>query len=304
MREMMLGVVVLLVGAILATYFMFTPAFTSAPTPVPAQTARTLDIPAFFAAVSEDDVERVKGFVRRFPDAIRARGDEGETALHHATSVEMAQLLIESGADVAARDRAYGASAARWARGQWHTEVAELLEHLDPLDDDLVYQVAAGKDAEVRRLLLAEPAKLDQRTGPQEVLGSDRHLLHIAATYGQADVAKALLEAGADVNVDGGWANSQPLENAAWAGFADTVKVLVDAGADLEARDAHSNHTALWYGAVTGREEVVRILLDAGAKVEDGLADAVRAAAQEPYPGRDLPQQAAYLRVAAMLEEK
>lgn len=303
MRETALAIVVLLVAAILAGYFMLTPAPATTTEHSAPRALSTGEASALFAAVDEDNTKRVSDLLGRWAEGISARGEEhGETLLHHARSVEMARLLIAAGADVTVRDRSYKATAARWARSEWRNDVADLLEQLEPVDQDLVYFVASGRDSDVRRMLLQSPETLDERTGPTEVLGQERHLLHIAATYGRAEVTKALLEAGADVNVDGGWANSQPLENAAWGGYTDTVKVLLAAGADMEAREGQANHTALWYAAVTGREEVVRVLLDAGAKVEEGMADAVRAAVKEPYPGRDLPEQAAYLRVAAMLD--
>ena len=79
---------------------------------------------------------------------------------------------------------------------------------------------------------------LEARSPGNDILGENRHLIHIAATYGQTACLKVLLDAGANSNEPGGWSNSQPLENAAWAGFADAVKLLIENGADLDARAA------------------------------------------------------------------
>ena len=300
MREVSLAIVVLFAAAALAAFLMFTPPNRTPPPaaigPAPA------DVEAMFAAVDDDDSAGAASVLAQSPAVISAKGwENGETPLHHATTVSMARQLITAGADIAARDSGYGATPARWARSRWRADVADFLDQVEPVDEDIAYLVAAGREAEVRQALLNQPEALDTQTS-YDVFGEGLHLLHIAATLGQTEVVTLLLEAGADVNVAGGDEGTQPLSRAAWAGFPDTVKALIARGADLNAED-RSGRTALWYAAVTGRQDIVRILLDAGAKVTPGLSDAARSSAQKPYPGRALPDQPSYLRVAAMIDE-
>lgn len=58
----------------------------------------------------------------------------------------------------------------------------------------------------------------------------------MAAAFGHADVAKALIEAGAEINVHNK-SGSTPLHLAAFLCYPEIVQALVDAGADLEAKD-------------------------------------------------------------------
>lgn len=67
-----------------------------------------------------------------------------------------------------------------------------------------------------------------------------RTALHYAAFYGHADVARALILAGANVGSRGG-GNSTPLHFAAWGGNKRVVRLLLDYGADVEARDTEGN---------------------------------------------------------------
>lgn len=67
-----------------------------------------------------------------------------------------------------------------------------------------------------------------------------RTALHYAAFYGHADVARALILAGANVCSRGG-GNSTPLHFAAWGGNKRVVRLLLEYGADVEARDTEGN---------------------------------------------------------------
>jgi len=92
-------------------------------------------------------------------------------------------------------------------------------------------------------------------------------------------VARALLDAGAPVNGNPGESET-PLMTAASYGEAEVAQVLVEAGADLEAvssADAGGvpNATALRHAAVFGMTAVVDVLVAAGARVEHlGMAAA------------------------------
>jgi ankyrin repeat protein len=88
---------------------------------------------------------------------------------------------------------------------------------------------------------------------------------------GTGAVAQALIDAGAPV--DGDPADPEtPLITAASYGDADVAKVLIDAGADLGARAAPNaggvpGGTALLHAAVFGMTDVVDLLVRAGARV-------------------------------------
>ena len=87
--------------------------------------------------------------------------------------------------------------------------------------------------------------------------------LSIACTNGDADLAKRLLAAGADVKatLPGG---ETTLMTAARTGNADLVRVLIEHGAELDATE-RNGQTALMWAAAEGNVAAVDQLIDAGA---------------------------------------
>jgi hypothetical protein len=87
---------------------------------------------------------------------------------------------------------------------------------------------------------------------------------------GTGAVARALIDAGAPVNVRPGDLET-PLITAASYGDAEVAQVLIDAGADIEAVSAPDggvpSGTALVHAAVFGMTGVVDVLVAAGAKI-------------------------------------
>lgn len=84
-----------------------------------------------------------------------------------------------------------------------------------------------------------------------------------AAVFGQSEVAKALIEAGADVNFTNN-EGSTALITAAAFGHFEVARALIEAGADVN----HTNNegsTALHTAALFCRTEIVEALLDNGA---------------------------------------
>lgn len=72
----------------------------------------------FFAAVKAGDTERVRELLTSDPALARARDDEGATALHHAAEHghrEIVKGLLESGAEINARDDRFDATPTGWA---------------------------------------------------------------------------------------------------------------------------------------------------------------------------------------------
>jgi ankyrin repeat protein len=99
-------------------------------------------------------------------------------------------------------------------------------------NDQLIHDVARmGKGDEIGKILQANPAMRDARTG----LGSTP--LHMAATNPDIGALKVLMAAGADVNakdVDG----NTPLHMAAYSNRFEHSKLLLEAGADINATNS------------------------------------------------------------------
>jgi ankyrin repeat protein len=100
----------------------------------------------------------------------------------------------------------------------------------------------------------------------KDVTPEGRTALHDAARYGNAEVAKALIGAGLDIEQPCEKQNYRPLYLAAARGHVAVARVLVDHGANVESECA-SGGSALLIASLNGREAVVELLLEHGADV-------------------------------------
>jgi hypothetical protein len=89
--------------------------------------------------------------------------------------------------------------------------------------------------------------------------------LYYAALLGFSTVTRLLLNAGADVNAQGG-SYGDALQAASAGGHEQVVKTLLDAGADVNAQGGYYGD-ALRAASAKGHEQVVKTLLSAGAEV-------------------------------------
>ncbi len=85
-----------------------------------------------------------------------------------------------------------------------------------------------------------------------------------AARTGSADLVRALLAAGADLQPTGHFLRQTPLMWSASEGHARIAHLLLEAGAPVDVRSQHGT-TALLLAARSGDVETARALLDAGA---------------------------------------
>jgi len=104
-------------------------------------------------------------------------------------------------------------------------------------------------------VLLASP-KVDV----SEVNGSDESALMMASLKGQKDVVEKLLARDAAVNKTG-WA---PLHYAATSGNVEIMKILLEKSAFIDAQSPNGT-TPLMMAAMYGSAEAVKLLLDEGA---------------------------------------
>jgi ankyrin repeat protein len=150
------------------------------------------------------------------------------------------------------------------------------------LDDALLEAVRSkGQELDVH-----EAAALGDLDRMNELLDADPSLmsryspdgfgpLHLAAFFGKTDVARSLLERGADVDATGrGWMTGTPLHSAASANHTAVAAVLLDAGADPNAKQS-GGWTPLHAAAMNGNLELVELLLARGA--DPGAANDDRA---------------------------
>jgi ankyrin repeat protein len=154
-------------------------------------------------AAMRGDVERVRSLLREGADVDAAQGD-GMTALHWAAErgdVDLADVLLDAGANVAAVTRLGDYAPLHLASKRGHARVVERL-------------LEAGADPETR-------------TSSGGVAP-----LHLAAAGGSVEAVRALLDHGTEVDAPEGMWRQTPLMFAAAAGRTDVVRALLEAGAD------------------------------------------------------------------------
>ena len=135
-------------------------------------------------------------------------------------------------------------------------------EALLPADGALtVFEAAAfGRVARLTELLLEDSSRAT-------TFSADGFTpLHLAVFGGQEAAARALIEAGADVNAlsRGAFAVVPPLGTAAFVRSLPLARLLLDAGADVNGR-GEGGFTALHAAAQNGDEPLARLLLERGA---------------------------------------
>ncbi len=153
-------------------------------------------VKALFEAVEAGDVRTVTSVLDRDPSLVSSRMD-GATALHFAAwedRADVADVLLERGADIDAVDSQHGMLPIAWANEHGHME---MVSHLHRQGASVPFQLAAafGLIAVVREALREDPAVLDQAHGYGTAL-------HFAALWGQPEVVRLLLDAGADPDVE------------------------------------------------------------------------------------------------------
>ena len=190
------------------------------------------------------------------------------------------RLLIEKGADVAAKSEEKGETALHCAAGGGHKMAVQLLQEkgtdlaaVDNLGMMPLHKAATSGREEALQLLL-QWVDVDVR----DCQGATP--LHWAAAGGHVRAVRLLFEKGANVNATDQLgptalhgavevkdvSGASALHRGAKAGDAATVRLLLANGADIHVRNS-MGATPLHWAAAWRHEPVVRLLLDMGADI-------------------------------------
>ncbi len=128
----------------------------------------------------------------------------------------------------------------------------------------LIFAASAGK-VEMVKLLLKHGAD------PNLCTWGDVCPIWWATRIGSYEIVKLLVGAGADVNKQIGPSALEPpaLKIAASSGQIDVVKLLLDHGIEVDYTNAFSGTTALASAVASGQAKVAQILIDHGASLGD-----------------------------------
>ena len=185
-----------------------------------------------------EHLNRIFELVREDPDRIHAVDNHGNTALHRAAEAtelnyELIEFLLDNGADLEAQNFS----------GQKPIHLT-------------IWKIATvrgwGKQRQsMTRYFLDKGSELT---------------IHIACALGDVDRVKAFLNPDVSLANTKDTCNIVPLSYAAAYGQTEIVKLLLDAGADPNAEELPGYGTyPLFVAALHNHLEVARLLLDAGA---------------------------------------
>uniref|UniRef100_A0AAY4EWJ1 Ankyrin 3a n=1 Tax=Denticeps clupeoides TaxID=299321 RepID=A0AAY4EWJ1_9TELE len=241
---------------------------------------------ALHLASKEGHVEVVAELLKQGAD-VDAATKKGNTALHIASLAgqsEVVRELVTNGANVNAQSvyscfTSDGFTPLAVALQQGHDQVVSLLLENDTKGKVRLpaLHIAARKDDTKSAALLLQNdhnADVESKMMVNRTTESGFTPLHIAAHYGNINVATLLLNRGAAVDF---MARNDitPLHVAAKRGNSNMVKLLLDRGAKIEAK-TKDGLTPLHCGARSGHEQVMEMLLDRGApilsKTKNGLS--------------------------------
>ena len=256
------------------------------------------------------------------------RTTSGVTPLMTAARVGHAGVvrrLLRAGADPAATEAVRGQTALMWAVAEGHTQAAAVLLEVGGGATTrsangftpLLFAAQQG-NVEVARLLLAAGADVGE-SAPDGIggdtnarvlfkEGTESSALMVAIDSGQADVARFLIERGADPNHDG--TGRTPLHSAVQHEMPDVVAALLAAGGDPNGRlekplpyvsrrirqdngltPTTAGSTPFLLAASFGDVASMRLLVDAGADpfltTDDGTTALMVAAGADYVEGAD-----------------
>lgn len=223
-------------------------------------------------------LEELKAMVARDPGAVHARGGDGHTPLHEAASLEVAQFLVEHGADVNAIDLDHESTPAQYLIKDHQDIVRYLISRGSRTD--ILMAAALGDDDLVRSHLDRNPDSIRTTVGSRDfpmsnpqaggivyhwTLGGGGMTPHLVAQhFGHQATYQLLLDhTPADYQAQ---LERRKLPDAARAGNREAVRRMLAQGWPLDAR-GDENATALHWAAWLGYAPMVKDLLEAGAPV-------------------------------------
>jgi ankyrin repeat protein len=223
-------------------------------------------------AVRLEMIEEVRRMLAEDPALVHARGGDGQLPLHFAQTVEMAEFLLDRGADINARDVDHESTAAQWMVRD-RPDVARVLVKRGSATDVLMASALGELDV-VTRLLDADARairtavnetwfpKRDPRAGGSIyiwTLGSNKTAPVLAREFGHEDVFRALMDRASD---------GMRLATACEVGDEDLCKRLLAAQPGLAATLTPEERRKVADAAQENNIKAVRLMLEAGWPVD------------------------------------
>jgi ankyrin repeat protein len=221
-------------------------------------------------------LKRLRELVEADPELVHARGGDGQTPLHFASSVEIAEFLLDHGAEIDARDVDHESTAAQYMVNSRQPVCRFLIQRGGY--SDILMAAALGDIDLARKHLKADPECIRIRVsdeyfpmiGPknggtiyQWELGWYVSAPQIAKAFGHSDIFNFLME---ECPAD------EKLLNACWLGAEPLVKSLLSAQPNLAALLSPAGRRQLAHAARNNDTTAVRLMIAAGLPVVDAFS--------------------------------
>jgi ankyrin repeat protein len=213
-----------------------------------------------WTAIALDRPNELREMIAQDPALLTARMSRNQhrrTPLHHAAAknrLRMVQLLLELGADPNAMD-ATGATALTTASQERADPAVISALAAAGAKLDLLTAINTSRLDEAEAMLRENPSRI----GPD---GADTIALHLAVSKNNLTALRWLLAHGVAVNAKRSiWdCNSTALHMTIESGAMDIARMLLEAGADPNIRDDKFDATALGWAEYFGRQDFVELL--------------------------------------------
>jgi hypothetical protein len=230
------------------------------------------------AAARLDMLQRLKELIAADPGLVHARGGDGQTPLHFASTIEIAAYLLDHGADIDARDVDHESTPAQYMTDD-RQDIARFLVQRG-CKTDILMAVALGDIDLVRRHLDADPACIRMRVSDeffpmispkaggtiyQWKLGFYLSAHRVARKFGHEEVYLLLMDRSpVEVRLlEACWLGDDAALQALGATHADLARKLLSTDQRQVADAARNNETAVV-------RSMLRIGLPADAKSQHG----------------------------------
>jgi ankyrin repeat protein len=213
-------------------------------------------------------LDELTALIAADPQAVHARGGDGQTALHRAQTVEMAAYLLDHGADIDARDMDHESTPAQYLVRTRQDVVRFLVSR--GCRTDVLMAAAIGDVDLVRQHLDADPSTIRTRVNPQYfpmrnphaggtiyiwTLGANKNAHVIAREFGHAAAYDLLMSRSPD---------GLKLTAACASGDAATAKALLASNPRLASALDDDDRRMLAHAARDNNNQAVRLMLEAG----------------------------------------